>query len=196
VRRKARIALLCVATSLVACAGKPQPVNLPAPVSNAAVGVGDVFELLIAREDNLPTIFTVAPDGSVDLPYIKRVHVAGLEQQQIAEVVRKKLIEDDILTDPIVSVSIKEYNSKRVEIIGEVQKPGALQFESGMTLLRAITLAGGFNQIAARDKVTLRRQTGKTTRAVTVNVQDIIDNAIPDVPLQTGDSINIPQRIW
>jgi len=150
----------------------------------------------IVREENLPTEFTVAPDGTVDLPYIKRLQVAGLEPQQISEAVRKKLIELDYLTDPIVSVSVKEYNSKRIEVLGEVQKPGSLRYEPAMTLLRALSLVGGFNNMAARDKVTIRRQTKNGTRAVTINVQDIIDNLIADPPLQAGDSINIPQRIF
>ena len=55
-----------------------------------------------------------------------------------------------------------------------------------MTLLRAISLAGGFNQIANRDHVTIRRQAGGKTRAVTLSVQDIIDNRIQDLPLQAG----------
>ncbi|MDI1449610.1 polysaccharide biosynthesis/export family protein [Polyangium sp. 6x1] len=195
-RRRDLLATLALTATLVACGGRPRPADLPTPVSNATVGVGDVFEMRIVREDNLPTAFTVAPDGTVDLPYIKRLKVAGLEPQQIAEAVRKQLIADEILTDPIVSVSVKEYNSKRVEVLGEVQRAGSLRFEPGMTLLRAISLAGGFNQMAARDKVTIRRQDGDKTRAAVVSVEDIIDNAIPDVPLQAGDSINIPQRVW
>ena len=195
-RKIVLVTLLALATNLVACGGRPRPPDLPTPISSSTVGAGDVFEMRIVREENLPTAFTVAPDGTVDLPYIKRLNVAGLEPQQIAEAVRKKLIELDYLTDPIVSVSVKEYNSKRIEVLGEVQKPGSLRYEPGMTLLRALSLVGGFNQMAARDKVTIRRQTDKKTRAVTINVQDIIDNAIPDPPLQAGDSINIPQRIF
>jgi len=196
-RTRTLIALLALVSQLLpACGPPPRPVDLPAPVSNATVGVGDVFEMRIVREDNLPTVFTVAPDGTVDLPYIKRVKVGGLEPQQIAEIVRKRLIELEFLTDPIVSVSVKEYNSKRVEMLGEVQRAGSLRFEPSMTLLRAISLAGGFTPMAARDKLTIRRQVGDKTRAVTVNVDDIINNAIPDVPLQAGDSINIPQRVW
>ncbi len=195
-RRRDLLATTLLGATLLACGGRPRPADLPAPVSNATIGVGDVFEMRIVREDNLPTLFTVAPDGTVDLPYIKRLAVAGLEPQQIAEIARKRLVEQEFLTDPIVSVSVKEYNSKRVEVLGEVQRSGSLPFESGMTLLRAISLAGGFNQMAARDKVTIRRKVGQKTRAVTVSVEDIIDNAIPDVPLQAGDSINIPQRVW
>lgn len=196
-RRGALAAVLAALVVLSACGGgNGKPPDLPPPISNTTIGAGDVFELRIVREDNLPTTFTVAPDGTVDLPYIRRVKVGGLEPQKIAEVVRNELIAQDILTDPIVSVSVKEYNSKRVEVLGEVQRSGSLKFEPGMTLLRAISLAGGFNQIANREKVMLRRQSNGKTRAVVISVQDIMDNAIADVPLQAGDSINVPQRVF
>ena len=179
------------------CGSVPRPIDLPAPVEATSVGVGDVFELHIVGEDKLPTTFTVAPDGSVDLPYIKRVKVLGLEPQEIATTVRKKLIEDEILTDPSVSVMIKEYNSKRIEVLGEVQKPGSLPLQPGMTLLRAITLSGGFNSIANKSKVTIRRRIKDgTTKAATVSVDAIIDNKIPDPLLQAGDSVNVAQRVF
>lgn len=179
------------------CGSRVPPTQLPAPLSNTTIGVGDVFEMRIVREDNLPTTFTVAPDGTVDLPYIKRIRVAGLEPQKVAEVVRQQLIDQDYLTDPIVTLNVKEYNSKRVEVLGEVARPGSLRFEPGMTLLRAVSLVGGFNPMAAKDTVTVRRKVeGGDTRAVTVSVQDIIDNVTPDIPLQAGDSINVPQRIF
>lgn len=192
-----RLFILAMILLIVGCGTRAQTAPLPPPSSSTIIGVGDVFEMRIVREDNLPTSFTVAPDGTVDLPYIKRVHVAGLEPQKVAEIVRQQLIEQDYLTDPIVSVSVKEYNSKRVEVLGEVARPGSLRFEPGMTLLRAVSLVGGFNPMAAKDTVTVRRKVdGGDTKAVTVSVQDIIDNVTPDIPLQAGDSINVPQRIF
>jgi polysaccharide export outer membrane protein len=181
---------------ILACSGNPKPVDLPAPVEVTTIGVGDVFEIRIVREDNLPTLFTVAPDGTVDLPFIKRTKVAGLEPQDIAQLVRSKLMEGEFFTDPSVTVNIKEYNSKRVEVLGEVQKPGSLPLQPGMTLIRAISLAGGFNSIANKGKVTLRRKVRGKTKAVSVSVEDIIENRIPDVPLQAGDSINVEQRVF
>jgi polysaccharide export outer membrane protein len=181
----------------VACSSPPRKVNLSTPVEATTLGVGDVFEMRIVGEDKLPNTFTVAPDGTVDLPYIKRIKVSGLEPQELVDLVRKKLIEGEILTDPSVSVNIKEYNSKRVEVLGEVQKPGSLPLQPGMTLLRAISLAGGFNTIAAKDRVTIRRrQRDGSTKAVTVSVEDIMDNKIADVPLQAGDSVNVGQRVF
>jgi polysaccharide biosynthesis/export protein VpsN len=185
-----------VAMIVIGCGTRVPPARLPPPTSSTTLGVGDVFEMRIVREDNLPTSFTVAPDGTVDLPYIKRVHVAGLEPHKVADVISQQLIEQDYLTDPMVSVSVKEYNSKRVEVLGEVARPGSLRFEPGLTLLRAVSLVGGFNPMAAKDKVTVRRQVDGSTKAVTLSVQDIIDNIEPDIPLQAGDSINVAQRIF
>jgi polysaccharide biosynthesis/export protein VpsN len=187
---------LLVVFGVAGCGAGPKKVDLPAPIEATTVGVGDVFELRVVGEEKLPTTFTISPDGTVDLPYIKRVKVAGLEPQEIAEVVRAKLIEDQILTDPSVSISIKEYNSKRVEVLGEVKNPGSYPLQPGMTLLRAISLSGGFNSLANKDRVTIRRRVEGKTKAYMISVGDIIDNAVPDVPLQAGDSINIEQRVF
>lgn len=192
-------AVLCllICCLVVACGAPPKQPNLPVPVESTTIGVGDVFEVRIVGEDKLPNTFTVASDGTADLPYIKTVKVAGFEPQQVAQLVRKKLIEDQILTDPSVSVSIKEYNSKRIEVLGEVQKPGSFPLMPGMTVLRAISLAGGFTNIANKDRVTIRRRVeGKRTQAVVVSVEDIMDNRIDDIPLQAGDSIDVKQRAF
>jgi protein involved in polysaccharide export with SLBB domain len=179
----------------VGCGVPPKALNLPPPVDVTTLGVGDVFELRLLGDDSkFPTSFSVAPDGTVDLPYVKRVMVTGLEPQQLSDLVRRKLIEGGIYNDPNVSVSIKEYNSKKVEVIGEVTHPGAIPLVSGMTLLRAITIAGGFTNLARKAEVTVRRHTKKGTEAASISVQSIIDNEIPDPPLQAGDSIYIPQR--
>jgi polysaccharide export outer membrane protein len=180
-----------------ACTAPQKRAELPPPMEVTSLGSGDVFELRIVGEDKLPTAFTIASDGTADLPYIKRVKIAGLEPQEVAALVRAKLIEDQILTDPSVSVSIKEYNSKRVVVLGEVQKPGSLQLEPGMTLLRAISMVGGFNAMANKSRITLRRKLKSgETKVVTVSVEEIIRNDIPDVPLQAGDSINVEQRVF
>jgi polysaccharide export outer membrane protein len=187
---------LVLAAAVPACGPPPRPIELPPPVEVTTLGVGDVFEVHIVGEDKLPVSFTVAPDGTVDLPYIKRVHVAGLEPQEVAALVRQKLIDGAVLTDPSVSVSTKEYNSKRVELIGEVSKPGSIPLTPGMTLLKAISIAGGFTALAKKGEVTIRRKVKGGTRAAAVSAEAIIDNRIPDPLLQAGDAIVVPQRAF
>lgn len=179
-----------------ACGPLPKPLDLPAPSEVTTLDVGDTFEIRVVGEEKLPIGYTVAPDGTIDFPYVKRIRVAGLEPQELAELVRKKLVEREILADPNVSVSMKEYNSKRIQVLGEVARPGSIPMVAGMTLLRAISIAGGFNPMAKRNQVTVRRRVNGGTRAAAVSVEDIIDNRIPDPLLQAGDSINVPQKVF
>lgn len=195
-RGLARVAAFIAALNVAACGARVGPVNLPPPVQATTIGVGDVIDIQIVGEEKLPRLYTVGANGAVDLPYIKRVHVAGLEPEQLSDLISAKLISGDFLTNPSVSVSVKEYNSKRIEVIGEVQKPGSLPLQPGMTLVRAISLAGGFNGIADKDRVTILRKVNGGTRSATVSVQAIIDNKLADIPLQAGDSVSVAQRIW
>jgi len=196
--QRPRVLQLLAALALFAagCAGASgRALALPAPIEVTTLGVGDIFELHIVGEEKLPTTYTVAPDGTADLPYLKRLKVLGLEPQELSAEVRRRLIDGQILTDPGVSVSIKEYASKRIDILGEVSKPGSIPLQPGMTLLRAISVTGGFNSIANKNRVTIRRHMKDgSTKAATVSVEEIIDNKIPDPPLQAGDSINVEQR--
>jgi polysaccharide export outer membrane protein len=186
-----------VAFTLVACAGRPKTrVNLPPPVQSTTIGPGDVFVLTIVGEDKLPKDYRVAPDGTVDFPYIHRVQVAGLEPQEMVDLIRKKLIEADVLRDPSVAIDVKEYNSKRVSVLGQVQKPGSFPLAPGFTLIQAISQAGGFSTIANRDRVNLTRKTGSQTRTVILSVDAITDGSLPDIPLQAGDTIFVTERVF
>ncbi len=180
----------------VGCSERAKPVNLPPVVEINTLGVGDVFVLHIVGEEKLPTEFTVAPDGTIDVPYIHRVKVLGLEPQQVTDAVRNGLIAGGFLTNPSVTCEIKAYNSKRVVVTGEVKNAGSMPLEPGMTLVRAISQAGGLTSIARKNGVILRRTVRGKTRAVVVDYDGITNNDIPDVPLQAGDTIHVPQRAF
>jgi len=179
------------------CGGRPKTrVNLPPPVESTTIGSGDLFIMTIVGEDKLPREFRVAPDGTVDLPYIHRIQVAGLEPQEIADLVRTKLVEGEILKDPSVAIDVKEYNSKRVVVLGQVQKPGSFPLIPGLTLIQVLSEAGGFNSIANRDRVNLTRKTGKQARTIVVSADAITDGSLPDIPLQAGDTIFVTERVF
>jgi polysaccharide export outer membrane protein len=190
--------LLLLTLLIVACSRPhPGPPNLPTPTPSTIVGPGDVFEVSVLGEKDLPKEFRIQPDGSVDFPYVDRLQVAGLEPQQIEELIKSQLVEKKILTSPQVTLVVKQYNSKKISVIGAVQKPGSISWTDGIKLVEAISLSGGFTSIADADHVRLTRNVspGKTVTA-TISVDDITDGKQSDVPLQAGDTIKVDQRVF
>jgi polysaccharide export outer membrane protein len=183
---------------LLGCAKETRPTrtSLSAPTDKTTLGPGDQFRLQIVGEKDLPTEYQVAADGTVTLPYVQIVEVAGLEPHEVAAKVRARLIELDILTDPSVVVTVLEYRSKRVTVLGQVQKPGSFPLEPGMTLLQAISLAGGLTSLANVARVNLTRTSSGDAKTVVVNIEAIYEGVDQDIPLQPGDRIFVHERVF
>jgi protein involved in polysaccharide export with SLBB domain len=194
------VCLVWLAVALIAGCGRPRssgPPNLPPPTQSTTVGPGDVFEVLIVDEKDLPHEFRVQPDGTIDFPYLDRLTVGGLEPQAIEELIKKELVARKILTAPQVTLEVKQYNSKKVSVVGAVQKPGSLPWTDGMKLIDAISLSGGLTSLGDGDRVRITRNVGpRQTVTATVSIDDIADGRAADVPLQAGDTIKVDQRIF
>lgn len=198
-RRSLVLSVLPLAlASLGACGGASDNLrlNLPPPTEKSTVGPGDVFLMEIVGEKELPREYQVASDGSVDLPYLHTVPVAGLEPQEIARLVRKLLIERKVLSDPSVVLQIKEYNSRRVTLMGQVAKPGTFPYTPGLTLIQALSQAGGLTGIANLNKVNLTRRTPTGSRTVVISISTIMEGRSPDIPLQSGDRVFVHERLF
>lgn len=190
--------VLVLASGLSACGPNyPPPHTLPAPVVNGQVGPGDVLEVVVVGEDKLPHEYEVQPDGSLDFPYTPAIKVAGLEPRQVAGAISAKLVEARYLGQPQVQVKVKQFNSKKVQIIGQVTKPGPMPYHDGMTLVQAISAAGWFTPLADTNHVQVIRiiDAGTSVNAI-VSVDAITDNARADVKLQQGDTIKVDQRLF
>jgi protein involved in polysaccharide export with SLBB domain len=171
-------------------------VHLAPPTESSTVGAGDVFTMQIIGERDLPGEYQIASDGFVNLPYVHRLHVEGLEPQEISDLIRQRLIDAKILSDPSVIIRVREYSSKHITILGQVSRVGSYPFSPGITLVRAISMAGGFNSIAKKDHVSLTRKTKTGTRTVVLSVDAIMEGGSPDVLLQPGDQIYVQERIF
>jgi polysaccharide export outer membrane protein len=171
-------------------------VALPPPIESSTIGPDDVFRMQIVGEKDLPEEYQVSSDGTVDLPYIHRIQAAGLEAPELAQLVRDKLVADQILKDPSVIVTIKEYRSKKITVLGQVQKPGSFPFASGMTLLQAVSVSGGFTSIAKTDRLNLTRKTKTGSKTVVLSVDSITDGRSPDILLQAGDVLYVGERVF
>lgn len=197
-RARARL-VWTLAVAVLGCASNPPPA--PLPLSSAGerttLAPGDVFQLKIVGEKELPEEYQVASDGTVDLPYIHTLKVTGLEPQEVARLIRERLIEEKVLSDPAVVVSVKEYVSKRITLLGEVQKPGSFPVSPGLTLIQAVSMAGGLTSIANKEQVRLTRMAKDgTTNTVVLDISAITEGDAPDIPLQPGDRIYVKERIF
>jgi len=151
----------------------------------------------VVGEKDFPDEYQVAPDGTVNFPYIDGMMVAGLEAQDVAKRVRDSLIERQILLHPSVIVRVTEFRSKRVTVLGQVKNPGSFPLQPGMTLVQAISQAGGVTALGLVEQVRLTR-TLKDRKSLTVVVDlDAINSGqLEDIPLQASDRIFVEERVF
>jgi protein involved in polysaccharide export with SLBB domain len=193
--------LLVAAALVAACAHREHDASLPvselggATEGAATLGPGDVFEVRVYQEPELSGVYQVGPQGDVIFPLCKRVVVGGLTPNGAAERLRACLT-DGFMRDPQVSVLVKEYNSKKVFVFGEVQKPGTFPYEDGMSVVQAVTLAGGFTRSAAQNSTSVTRRVSGQERKIRVTVQDIALGKAPNFTLEPGDIVYVPESLF
>ena len=157
------------------------------------IGPEDVLEIMVWKNDVLSRTVTVRPDGKISFPLLGDVLVVGLKPNQVREKVTTLLKE--YMENPVVTVIVQQINSYAVYIMGEVANPGKYQLKSNVTLLQALTLAGGFNQFASRNKIViLRRNNGRGTETkIKIKYDDILSsNHSENILLVPGDTIIVP----
>lgn len=196
-----RTLLLSSLVVLAACprftrdAPPPTPVASAPPAERLAsrLGPGDVFEVRVVREPDLTGLFRVGSDGRFDFPFCGQVEVDGLSAGEVAGRLRACLAQG-YLRDPQVTVLEREYNSKKIMVFGHVQKPGTFAFQNDMSVVQAVTLAGGFAQFAQRNRVVVTRveADGRTSNH-RIAVEDIGLGAAPDFYLRPGDTVFVPE---
>jgi polysaccharide export outer membrane protein len=170
----------------------------PAPtvnIADSALGPGDIFEVRVFGEKELSNIYRVQVDGSIEFPLIGSLRVVGLTPSEVATMIAKKLT-PDYLKNPQVTVFVKEIQSKKVFVFGQVNKPGTFNYEQNMSVVQAITLAGGFNGVAAKNDTTVTRVVeGKKLKTV-VKVEGIAEGSEKNFTLKPGDIVFVPERFF
>jgi polysaccharide export outer membrane protein len=180
-----------------ACHPAPPSVNNISSVSppEDRIGIDDTFEVRVYGEAELTGTFRVATDGTVDYPLAGRLQVAGLRSGELQALLVSKL-KDRYLKDPQVIVSLKERNSQKISVLGQVSKPGQVPYYPNMTIVDAIASAGGFTGIAAKNSVNLRREMAGKIEMHTYPVADISEGRSPNVTVLPGDVIVVAERVF
>lgn len=158
-------------------------------ISSAAgdyvLSTADTLEMTIFREPDLTTRSKVGSDGSVQLPLIGEVKVAGLTIREAREVIRRRY-DADYLVNPQVYLNLVDFAQRKFTILGQVARPGTYEFPGGraLGLLEAVGMAGGFNRSADRGRVLVRRTSESGTEgSFKVNAKKM--------SVGSGDAFNI-----
>ncbi|MFQ5722794.1 MAG: polysaccharide biosynthesis/export family protein [Candidatus Aminicenantales bacterium] len=157
------------------------------------IGPKDLLEISVFGLDELNKTVRVSEDGKITLPLLGEVEVEGLTK---GEVERKlsQLLEERYLQNPQVTIFIREYQSKRVSVLGAVKNPGPYELLGRQTLLQIISEAGGLTPDAGNEIIVLRLQPDGTSTSLKISIDDLIlkGDAKLNIPLQPNDIINIP----
>jgi polysaccharide biosynthesis/export protein len=162
------------------------------------LGPEDELEITVWGNKDLTRVTAVRPDGLISMPLIGDVQAAGLTADALAQRISDRL-KQYIATTPAVSVSVKELNSYTVYVLGEVTKPGKFQLKSYITVLQAISMAGGFTEWAKKNKLQVVRvsQNGDHRRQevhIPLRYDDLVSGRGEpgNIVLHPGDTVVVP----
>jgi polysaccharide biosynthesis/export protein len=170
-----------------------KPMNTPATTDPAyIIGPEDVLDINVWKEPDMTRTVPVRPDGKISLPLINDVQAAGSTPQQLAATVTEKLRK--YVQEPQVTVIVTAINSQRIFVVGEVMRAGAFPLIPGMTVLQALSSAGGFTTFADVKKVHVMRMVGGKQTELPFNYREVLkgDNQDQNIKLQPGDTVIVP----
>ena len=134
--------------------------------------------------------YTVDGAGNINLPYLGKIHAAGLRQADVQNSIESAYKSKGIYASPIITVSVQF--DRLVDLEGDVRSPQRVRYTPDLTLLGAISAAGGFTEYADQTKVSILRNGSRTF----INVKKVRQNTEVDPPLQPGDKISVPRSFW
>ncbi|PQA89003.1 polysaccharide export protein [Marinicaulis flavus] len=200
-------AALAAALTLAACntlgLGGEQLQAAPSTASDAAqtapdylIGPLDQLEIFVWRAPELSTNVTVRPDGRISTPLVEDMVAAGKTPSALANDLEGVLRE--YVRTPEVTVIVSNFSStydQQVRVLGEAQKPIALPYQAGMTVLDVMVSVGGLTEFAAGNRAVLIRGQGEDRQSYRLRLNDLLrkGNISANVPVLPGDVILIPE---
>jgi polysaccharide export outer membrane protein len=160
---------------------------LPPLVSTGAyhLGPGDRVRVLVYGDKELSDVFSIGDDGLISLPLAGSVAASGRTPSQLADAIAASLKQRGMIEDPSVAVEVASY--RPIFILGEVIHPGQYPYEPDMTVIAAVSLAGGYTYRAIQSYEGVVRTQGSQTTDGLVRPQD---------RLEPGDAITIFDRVY
>ncbi len=180
------------------------PIALPGLAARPEyrVGPGDILEVtVLGNEKELSRTATVQPSGSIGLPLLNEVAVAGLTLEEVKRTLTS-LLAKDFLVNPQVEVRVKEYHSQFVLVVGEVNTPGRKALRGSTRLIDLLIEAGGFTPRASGDVLITRAEGSFEDGARTLRMRlargqfSVSEYLSLELPMRTGDIVTALQKSY
>lgn len=186
--------------------------NPPAPIdgnqepkisTDYLIGKGDLLDIKVINQEKLSGKYRVSDSGTINAPFIGQIQVLGLTEAALTEIVREKLLK--ILRQPELVVSVVEYNSQNITVIGAVKTPGRYPIRQPLRLLDILGLAGGatdrtgtvinlvrYPPVNPNTPTTPVKE--EDVKVFSVNLNDLLQGNLElNLLVQSGDIINVPE---
>jgi len=168
------------------------PAGAVVPSADYVIGPEDQLSIVFWRDRDMSADVAVRPDGKISLPLLNEVEAAGLTPNQLRDRVTehaRKYIED-----PVVSVVVRQINSRKVFVTGEVARPGPYPLSGPTTVLQMLAIAGGLKEYADDKHIIVMRTENGRSVTLPFNYRDVAKrrNVAQNVTLKPGDTIVVP----
>lgn len=191
--------ILCIVVLLGGCttrAAVAPPEAVQAQSEKAGddyiIGSGDILDISLWKDEAMTRQVTVRTDGKIVFPLIGEITAAG---RSVAEV-KKEMVEklEEYVPEPVLTVDVKQMNSMIIYVTGRITKPGQYLVNSRVTVLQAISIAGGLNAFAKRSKIKVFRQEDGKTVTFPFDYDEVVDgeNLQQNIVLKRGDVVVVP----
>ena len=201
------IALICWMSIASAVAQVAPAPAADAPASSAlspdeeasyVIGPGDQLQVFVWRNPELSTTVPVRPDGKISTPLVNDMVAVGKSPAQLSKDI--EVVLGEYIRSPQVSVIVLQARSaySEVRVVGEVQRPQAVPYRSGMTVLDVVLAVGGLNPYAAGNRAKLIRKENGANTEIRVKLEDLLNDGDmnQNVPVKPGDVLVVPQSRW
>lgn len=160
--------------------------------SSYTLNPGDSVLVSVWREDALQKEVRVLPDGSITVPLGGRVEVGGMGTQEVEKRIATKL--KDHFPDPVVTVVVTGIDGNRVYVLGKVAKPGPVIMAGQVTVLQALSMAGGLDKFADEGAIKVVRTVDGAQRILMVSYKELISGGdmTTNLVLKAGDTLIVP----
>ena len=188
------VVLALISTFLFPPGGTGGPKSVLARESAAEtgyrIGPEDVLHVSVWENEELTLDVVVRPDGKISLPLIQDVQAEGMTSKELADRIHQKLL--PYIKNPAVTVIVKEINAPKFFVTGYVTRPGTYPLRGDMSVLQALSTAGGFTQFASPKKIRLIRNVNGKQEIRIINYHELIESGEGNYVMKSGDTLVVP----